>query len=431
MAHGEGTVKLVSAPGEPECWEVSVSLGRNPETGKYPRRKRLVRGDYEQACAMRDYLKGEGSEVEDDEACGLESEEPCIELATAPFAAVEAVEAEYLPPSRFVPSSLDGENVTVERLAHMHAERKKTLGKWAKSTEYAYWQYVGRYVVPDLGQLLVAECTTQVIEEYYFFLMNSYRQRKGRSAASIINEIHHHLKAMYTTARRMHLVTENPCDLAERPKYEKPEAGSLTISDMRRLLRILDDMGDDDFTAAVRLYVAGGLRPEEAAGLTWRAVDFDACTVSVVQARTRFESKGPKSKTSRRSVSLDPDTMRHLAACRRSQKAALHALGIEQTADTYVVLGRNGEPINVETMRTRWKRFRAKHDVRTSTGQLATQHQLRHTYASLLVANGAPIPAVSKSLGHKDSVITSRIYVHALPGQQQELSQLYGNLMAG
>ena len=379
---------------------------------------------------MRDYLKGKGKETEADAACESKVENSCVELVAAPSSEVEAVEAEYLPPSRFVPSRQDGRAVTVAQLARMHADRKIAFGKWAKSTEYAYWQYVGRYIVPDLGQLAVGECTTQVIEEYYFYLMGSYRERKGRSAASIINEVHRHLKAMYTTARRMRLVAENPCDLAERPKYEKPEAGSLTMSDMRRLLKIIDGMGDDDFTSCVRLLIAGGLRPEEVAGLKWRAVDFDASTVAVVQARTRFETKGPKSKTSRRSVSLDSDTMGHLAACRREQEARLHALGIEQTADTYVVLGRDGAPINVETMRTRWKRFRVKHDVRTSTGQLATQHQLRHSYASLLVANGAPIPAVSKSLGHKDSVITSRIYVHALPGQQQELSGMFGSLMA-
>ena len=60
MAHGDGAIKLISNPDETEKWEVCVSLGKDPSTGKYKRRKRQIEGSYEQAEAMRAWLNGGG-----------------------------------------------------------------------------------------------------------------------------------------------------------------------------------------------------------------------------------------------------------------------------------------------------------------------------------------------------------------------------------
>jgi integrase len=48
-------------------------------------------------------------------------------------------------------------------------------------------------------------------------------------------------------------------------------------------------------------------------------------------------------------------------------------------------------------------------------------HQMRHTFASLLLQDGAPITYVSRQLGHKDASITLRVYAHWLPESNEKL----------
>lgn len=53
-----------------------------------------------------------------------------------------------------------------------------------------------------------------------------------------------------------------------------------------------------------------------------------------------------------------------------------------------------------------------------------TPHSLRHTHATLLIAEGVPIPAVSKRLGHSSITTTSKIYVHAIQSADEIASDV-------
>lgn len=58
-------------------------------------------------------------------------------------------------------------------------------------------------------------------------------------------------------------------------------------------------------------------------------------------------------------------------------------------------------------------------------------HDLRHYHASILLGEGAPLPDVSKRLGHASPDITAKIYAHAIEGNDARLAELAGNVMAG
>jgi len=57
-------------------------------------------------------------------------------------------------------------------------------------------------------------------------------------------------------------------------------------------------------------------------------------------------------------------------------------------------------------------------------------HVLRHSYASIAISNGVPIPAVSERLGHADQNITLSIYAHALPADRRAATRIWSDAMA-
>jgi integrase len=58
-------------------------------------------------------------------------------------------------------------------------------------------------------------------------------------------------------------------------------------------------------------------------------------------------------------------------------------------------------------------------------------HDLRHTHATLLLANGVPVKVVSERLGHATVTITMEIYQHVLPGMQAEAAAKFAELVGG
>ena len=60
-----------------------------------------------------------------------------------------------------------------------------------------------------------------------------------------------------------------------------------------------------------------------------------------------------------------------------------------------------------------------------------TPHGLRHTFASLLLADGVPIPEVSYLLGHKDSYVTMKVYAHFVRKESKAVENLAASILAG
>lgn len=56
-------------------------------------------------------------------------------------------------------------------------------------------------------------------------------------------------------------------------------------------------------------------------------------------------------------------------------------------------------------------------------------HDLRHTHASLLLADGEPVKTVSERLGHASAVITMQVYAHAMPGDQKRAASRFAALV--
>jgi integrase len=149
----------------------------------------------------------------------------------------------------------------------------------------------------------------------------------------------------------------------------------------------------------------------EIAGLKWHDLDTRASRLSIRRAlqcvggtATEF---GPKTRTSRRTVELDTATVDLLQRWRRQIEADRLPAGI----DDWMFCNTAGRYLNPQSISQLFDRILARTDI-----PRVRFHDLRHTHASLLIADGEDVKVVSERLGHAHPAFTIHTYQHLIPG---------------
>ena len=177
--------------------------------------------------------------------------------------------------------------------------------------------------------------------------------------------------------------------------------------------------------------VNSGLRQGELLGLRWRDVNLDLAFLSVSQVlykrRGICEFKEPKSDHSRRKVNLTPTLALFLRDCRNRREAEQIRLGSLLTLDDLVFSNIEKTPVDPGTL------THAFRQIADSVGLKCRFHDLRHTFASLMLMAGANAKVVSEALGHSSVGFTLDTYSHVLPTMQKtamsNLDKLLGPAM--
>jgi integrase len=170
-----------------------------------------------------------------------------------------------------------------------------------------------------------------------------------------------------------------------------------------------------------------GLRRSEALGLTWRNLDFDLCALSVTHTQHRgngeYIIQPPKTKNGRRTISLSPSLALLFRDYWSQAKASRLLLG-RPLNDSDLVFGHlDGSPLDPPTvshtfMKIVWK-----------AGLKVRLRDLRHTYASIMLAAGVNVKAISQALGHSNVSITLNIYSHLLPDAGKLAAEKFDRLL--
>ena len=304
---------------------------------------------------------------------------------------------------------------TVEQFFRLWLEH--TAKKVSASSLRNYTSLIENHLIPGLGQLRLDQLTTLVIDQYYLASLAA-----GNSFAQVQRN-HMLLKYALRRARKWQLVQMNPCDDAEPPKEPReiePEdrrVRALTDEEAQRLLGKVSG----PYWLATLIALVTGLRRGECLGLRWQDLDFDAGTLWVRQSVSPPKERGelpvfgpPKTETSRRKfiapAGLMAELQRHLG---RQAQQRLTAAGKWQDFDL-VVCRDDGRPFNPDSFSSHQHRccVRAQlPDVRF--------HDLRHTFATSQLSNGADVTTVSKKLGHASVQMTLDIYSHVLPNMDE------------
>lgn len=161
-----------------------------------------------------------------------------------------------------------------------------------------------------------------------------------------------------------------------------------------------------------------GLRRSEAIGLKWDAIDFDQNTITIRHTVTScdLDSKRilvaadtTKTKSSMRTLPLVPFMRERLLALREEQKENRRLCGRSYIKDyvDYVCVNEIGDLIKPHYVTESFPKLLKANGLRP-----VRYHDLRHSCASLLLANGVPMKQIQEWLGHSDFSTTANIYAH-------------------
>jgi integrase len=159
-----------------------------------------------------------------------------------------------------------------------------------------------------------------------------------------------------------------------------------------------------------------GMRIGEVTALQWHDIDFEK---SYIVVRRNIPHHGQvettKTASSQRKVDMSPELAAELKRLRTKRKKEALANGETFDAEEWVFQTKDGTPIHYTNfLRRIWHRVQDQVKVRRRT-----PHDLRHTWASHMLAAGADLAYVSAQLGHANPSITLRIYSHWVPGMRR------------
>ena len=281
------------------------------------------------------------------------------------------------------------------------------------ATYQTYEGYIRNHVVPALGSKPLGQLTASDLREFL-----GAKRREGKSAATV-KQIHAIIRSALQHAMREDLVPRNVAKLVVVSNPVRKEVEPLTPEEAKKLLKAAKG---HDWEALWTLYVGLGLRRGEALGLRWSDVDLENGRLRIVQSlqrsRGELRLKSPKTDTSRRRIVLPAFCIDALTRHRTSEREKLASLGLPIGPTTLVFTSQAGTPIEPRNVNRAFEALLKKAELRR-----VKLHDLRHTCASLLLAEGVAPRVVMELLGHSAIAVTMNSYSHVIPALQDDSAQ--------
>ncbi len=277
------------------------------------------------------------------------------------------------------------------------------------------------HLVPALGARSLAAIRRNDIQVLF-------RHLSDQLGPGSVRNVYDVLVRVMTAAVDDKVIASSPCRRITLPVMPDEEVTPPTVAQVEAMVRAMPPY----IRAAVVTLAGSGLRIGELLGLRVTDVDFKAGSIRV--ERQRLQSGKvcpPKTAKSRRTVPVGEVVtdalLAHLAA---------------RPSPEWLFTMEEGEPLNYRRWKTEWNCARrtlqaeedeaAEREARKPVGlpRMVT-HDLRHFYASALIAGGASVKQVQMVLGHASAVITLRIYAHLWPGEEDRTRSVMDAVLGG
>jgi integrase len=298
------------------------------------------------------------------------------------------------------------------------------------STYRSYEGHVRNHIVPELGRIQLTKLTAQNVQAMLNRKATSEAlNRDGARRALSPRTIQYTravLRKALNQAVKWDLVPRNVAALADPLRSIRKEIHPLSIEQAKKLLQAVNG---DRLEALYTVAVAVGLRQGEAFALRWRDVDFDACTLTVNQTVQRVGGKvkfdEPKTARSRRTIALPTPCLTRLLEHKELQREEQIAAGRHWLEYNLVFTTTTGTPLDPSNVRRQFKAH-----LRAAGLPIVRFHDLRHTAASILVAEGVHPRTVMEVLGHSQIGITMNLYSHVMDEAKRDAADRMGAVFA-
>jgi integrase len=288
----------------------------------------------------------------------------------------------------------------------------------SQRTYEGYQSIIKNHLSPAFGNLILKQLTPQVIQSYY-----------GKAVSKLTNRTVHHLHRVLSEslkyAVRQGYLGTNPCEMTDPPRAVKKIMRTLTPVEVEHLLEVARE---SYYYPIIYFAVSTGLRLAEILGLRWRDIDLDMLSISVNQVLYKRNGittfKEPKTQHSRRRISMTSK----LAAMLRDYKINREWLYTQSNKllmlDDLLFTSYQGQPLNPSVVSHNF------HKIALQANLPGVRfHDLRHTFASLMLLRSVSPKIISEALGHSSVAFTMDTYSHIIDGMQSDAMKLLDDIL--
>lgn len=289
----------------------------------------------------------------------------------------------------------------------------------AKSTLYSYKQmaYGKNGISKSLGSVRLKKLNTIMIQRY----ANSLLEEKKLSIKTVKNHINF-LNVVIERAIDLKYVTQ-PYNVVSKvilPPCRQKQVESYTVEEVQKLLNLVNEDASEELRLAVHIAVYTGMRKSEISGLKYSNIDWDKKLIKVREAKvtTKGEDvvKETKSQAGERDIPLCPSLEKELRQAQRKYRQNRLSCGEKFVDSGYVICASDGVPLRSHVISNRYRRFMERH---SNEIRRLPFHSLRHSFASIAVAQGADLKSIQTIMGHSSINVTMNIYCQAYWDSQQ------------
>ena len=311
----------------------------------------------------------------------------------------------------------------------------------APSTYKRYCRMLETRLLPYFGHFYINKIKPTDIMKFYDLLEkdtqlvrkqgnNGAKTKKPLSGKTIL-EHHRLLRAMLHKAVYWQLIVSNPAERVQSPKARKPKRKSYDDEQTKILLENLEQLSIEDtkYKVAIILTVFTGVRLGELMGLEWQDVDFKNGIISINRSSQYLSDMGvftkvPKTESSIREIAIPEFIVSLLEEYKLWYEEQKSIYGELWTNSDRLFVQADGKPMHPSTISKWFVKY---------VGQIGLPvinfHGLRHTNASLLVAQNIDIAVISARLGHAQISTTLDFYVHPLLSHNRKAGYALENLL--
>ena len=311
----------------------------------------------------------------------------------------------------------------------------------APSTYKRYCRMLETRLLPYFGHFYINKIRPTDIMKFYDLLEkdtqlvrkkgnNGTKTKKPLSGKTIL-EHHRLLRAMLHRAVYWQLIVSNPAERVQAPRAKKPKRRSYDDEQTKILLENLEQLSIEDtkYKVAIILTVFTGVRLGELMGLEWQDIDFKNGIISINRSSQYLSDMGvftkvPKTESSIREIAIPEFIISLLGEYKLWYEEQKSIYGELWTNSDRLFVQANGKPMHPSTISKWFVKY---------VGQIGLPvinfHGLRHTNASLLVAQNIDIAVISARLGHAQISTTLDFYVHPLLSHNRKAGYALENLL--
>ena len=311
----------------------------------------------------------------------------------------------------------------------------------APTTYKRYCRMLETRLLPYFGHFYINKIRPTNIMKFYDLLEkdtqlvrkkgnNGSKTKKPLSGKTIL-EHHRLLRAMLHKAVYWQLIVANPAERVQAPKARKPKRRSYDDEQTKILLENLEKLSIEEtkYKVAIILTVFTGVRLGELMGLEWQDIDFKNGIISINRSSQYLSDMGvftktPKTESSIREIAIPEFIISLLEEYKLWYEEQKSIYGELWTNSDRLLVQADGKPMHPSSISKWFVKY-----VSTIGLPVINFHGLRHTNASLLVAQNVDIAVVSARLGHAQISTTLDFYVHPLLSHNRKAGYALENLL--